>query len=138
MTKLIFKVSILLFFLNFLSACIKDEVKNIPEVSSDDITLNIKHFGNSLLAIDTSNVEKGMAQLALDYPLFFNQIYLPRILPVLQDPKIFSQFIKAPSVRNLLDSCSFISDDFSAEKAAFKDAFAFYKFYFPNARWNRT
>jgi len=134
MTKLIFRASTLLFIIIFLFACKKDEVKNIPSVDPNGISLNIKHFGSSLLEMDTSDVKSGLAHLSSEYPLFFDQIYLPRILPVLQDPKIFNQFIKAPSVRNLLDTCQIISRDFEHEEMAFKDAFAFYKHYLPDAR----
>ena len=134
MTKLIFQALFPLFFVIFLLSCTKDEVKNIPKVSTEGISLDIRHFGQSLLALDTSKIGTEIVQLETDYPLFFKKIFLPRILPVLQDPKIFAQFIKAPSVRNLLDTCRMISNEFSEEEQAFKEAFAFYKHYMPERK----
>ncbi len=134
MTKLIFRTLFPVILAILLFSCTKDEVKNIPKVSTEGISLDIRHFEQGLLAMDTTNIEQGIAKLAADYPLFFNGIYLPRILPVLQDPKVFSQFVKAPSVRSLLDSCSMITSNFSKEREGFKKAFAFYKHYMPNRR----
>ena len=114
-----------------MASCVRDKVRNIPEVSTQGIQLNLERFESDLLLADTSDIAATMAGLGEKYPLFFNEIFLPRIVPVLQDPKIFAQYLKAPPVRQLLDTCQQVFGDFSTYENDFIEAFAFYKHYLP-------
>ncbi len=118
----------------FQIACKVEETKFIPQVSTEGIELQINRFEQSLLKMDTSILEIEKERLAKEYPLFLNEIFLSRIIPVLQDPKIFKQFIQAEQVRGLLDTCATVYSDLSKEKKELEQAFAFYQYYFPNGK----
>jgi hypothetical protein len=121
----------ILFILSVLSACNNDKGKNIPDVSNIEIDLAVKHFEQDLLALDTSNLVVAQEKLEAAYPVFAKELYMGRILPVLQDPKIFEAFVKSEGIRQLIDTVGLVFGDFNKEKAALEDAFRFYKHYFP-------
>jgi hypothetical protein len=121
----------ILFLFSFLSACTSDKGKNIPDVSNIEIGLAVKHFELDLLALDTSDLHTAKKKLEADYPVFIKELYMGRILPVLQDSTIFEAFVKSEGIRQLIDTVGLVYGDFKKEKAELEDAFRFYKHYFP-------
>ncbi len=124
------QLSCLIFLLSIL-ACTGDKGKNIPDVSHIEVDLSIKQFERELLALDTSNLEPGKEKLAQSDSLFFTDLYMGKILPVLQRPDVFASFIKSDAIRHLIDTVGLVYGDFGAEKKQLTEAFRFYKHYFP-------
>ena len=114
-----------------LSACRSDKGKNIPDVSDIQVVLDIQRFEQDLMALDTNDLQMAKAALEETYPVFFKDLYLGKILPVLQQPEVFEAFVKSPGIRHLTDTVQQVYGDFSVERARLEDAFRFYKFYFP-------
>ncbi len=113
------------------SSCWNSKGKNIPDVSHINIDLNIERFEQDLFGIDTTQVKTEFERLRQEYPVFINDIFLPEILPALQDPAIFEAFVKTPDIRQLYDTCTIIYGDFSDLEAQFNQAFKFFKYHFP-------
>lgn len=112
-------------------SCIGDKGKNIPDVSHIEIDLNTKQFERDLLALDTTDLETGKLKLEKDYPTFYKDLYMGKILPVLQRPDVFSSFVKSDGIRKLIDTVGLVYGNFSEEELQLKEAFQFYKHYFP-------
>ncbi len=73
-----------------------------------------------------------VAQMEQDYPEFFQEVYLAKILPPLQDPNVLELFVKAEHLHRLVDTCEIVFADFDTEiKSELEEAFRFYKYYFP-------
>ncbi|MEM9823146.1 MAG: hypothetical protein AAF985_18850 [Bacteroidota bacterium] len=116
------------------SSCWSDKGKNIPDVSAIPARVNIEHFDQDLFTIDTTQIGVGVERLRTKYPVFMKDIYLPEILPALQDPSIFAAFVKAPQIRQLYDTCQLVFGDFSDLSAEFAQAMQFYQYYFPQRK----
>lgn len=114
-----------------LGSCLSDKGKNIPDVSSIEVDLNIKRFEKDLFTLDTTNVTKMMAEMSEKYPDFFQEVFLGKILPPLQDSMVFGLFVKTPEVRKLYDTCQIVFSDFDMVEKDLEEAFRFYKHYFP-------
>lgn len=114
-----------------ISACVFDKGKNIPDVSQIDVDLKVKHFEKDLLALDTNKLIVGKEKLKVEYPVFFDELYLGKILPVLQREDVFSAFVKSEGIRHLIDTVGLVYGDFSKEKEELQEAFRFHKYYFP-------
>ncbi len=117
-----------------LTACGSDKGKNIPDVSSIEVSLNVQRFEKDLFAQDTSDVPALMTQMDSLYPAFFKQVYLGKILPPLQDPEVFDLFIKSEGLHRLADTCQIVFGDFSPYQTELEQAFRFYRHYFPNRK----
>lgn len=118
----------------FLSSCWSDKGKNIPDVSAIPVKVNIERFDQDLFKIDTTQAKTEMERLLKKYPVFMKDIYLPEILPALQDPAVFDAFVKAPQIRQLYDTCQLVFGDFSDLSAEFGQAMQYYQYYFPERR----
>lgn len=130
MSSYIGKFILLAFFVSIF-ACTGDKGKNIPDVSHIDVSLNVKHFERDLFALDTSDLIVGKQEMEMEYPIFFKELYLGKILPVLQRPDVFSAFVKSEDIRHLIDTVGQVYGDFKIEEEEFKNAFRYYKYYFP-------
>ncbi|MFK7810038.1 MAG: hypothetical protein AB8F74_19690 [Saprospiraceae bacterium] len=120
-----------LFILFSISACVLDKGKNIPDVSQIDVDLKVNQFEKDLFALDTSDLITGKENLKVEYPVFFDELYLGKILPVLQRDDVFSAFVKSETIRGLVDTVGIVFGDFSKETAELEEAFRFHKYYFP-------
>ncbi len=132
----IVKISaILLVFIAFwVVSCTSDKGKNIPDVSHIEVDVNIKHFEKDLMAIDTNHIKRDMDALIEKYPVFMADIYLPKILPVLQDTTIMKQFLISPGIQKLYDTCTIVYGKPVAIEEELESAFRFYKYYFPERK----
>jgi len=113
------------------TSCVPDKGKNIPDVSDIDVAIKIQRFEKDLMNIDTNNVFTSTDALIEKYPVFMKEIYLPKILPVLQDTNTMAMFVKSPGIRQLYDTCMIVYNDISDLENEFSQAFRFYKYYFP-------
>ena len=114
------------------SSCVFDKGKNIPDVSNIEVDIKIQRFEKDLMNIDTNNVFAETNALIEKYPVFMKEIYLPKILPALQDTNMMAMFVKSPGIQKLYDTCIIVYDDISAIENEFSQAFRFYKYYFPD------
>ena len=122
-----------IFFL--LNSCNFDKVKNIPDVSNIEVNLEINRFEKDLFGLDTTDVNAMISSLDKSYPEFFKPVYLGKIIPPLQDPEVFSLFVRTQQVRDLFDTCGLVFSDFDENIAPqLKEAFQFYKYHFPKRR----
>lgn len=119
-----------------LASCRQNE--HVPDVSDIPVDVHIRRFEQDLFAIDTNNMEAGLAQLQTKYPVF-SQIYLNQILRSNDKrvaPKGQADFIKGflyfPPVHNLYDTTQLVFKDLRPIQRDFKQAFQFFKYYFPN------
>ncbi len=136
MQKLFIKYSKISFSLAFIiivsiPSCEWDKGKNIPDVSDIAVEIKIERFEKDLMNIDTNRVSSAVDTLIEKYPVFMKEIYLPKILPALQDTNTMGMFIKSPGIRKLYDTCMIVYNDISAIENEFSQAFRFYKYYFP-------
>lgn len=115
-----------------LMSCFGDKDKYIPEVSNINVDLKIKHFEKDLFAADTTNAIAAMTKLDSLYPDFFKDIYLSKIIPALQNPQIFSLFIRTPEIRHLYDTTMTVYGDFAGLEKDLHQAFQFHQHYFPD------
>lgn len=122
-----------LFFLLFLSisSCFTDKGKKIPDVSHIEVNLDIQHFEKDLMALDTQHIQSGIDALLEKYPIFLGEVFLPRILPALQDTNNVALFISSPGIQKLYDTCSTVFGDAKDIENELESVFRFYKYYFP-------
>ncbi len=113
------------------TSCVPDKGKNIPDVSDIAMEIKIHRFEKDLMNIDTNNVSLGMDALIEKYPVFMKEIYLPKILPALQDTNMMAMFVKSPGIQMLYDTCLIVYGDVSDIENELNQAFRFYKYYFP-------
>lgn len=114
-----------------ITSCQPDKGKNIPDVSNIASDIKIRRFEKDLMNIDTGKVSAEMDKLIEAYPVFMKEIYLPKILPALQDTNMLRIFVKSPGIRKLYDTCMIVYNDISDIENEFNQAFRFYKYYFP-------
>ncbi len=117
-----------------LGACTFDKGKNIPDVSHIEVDVKINRFEKALMSIDTNHIKRDMDALIAKYPVFMPEIYLPKILPVLQDTAVMKQFLISPGIRSLYDTCLTVYNDPKDIENEFNQAFRFYKHYFPERK----
>jgi hypothetical protein len=123
-----------LFFTLSWTACNGGKGKNIPDVSHIDLNLNIERFEQDLMSIDTNDVKAGMDSLIAEYPIFMEEIYLPKILPFLQDTNVMRQFLVSPGIKQLYDTIQTVYGDASDLEVDFSEAFKYYSYYFPERK----
>ena len=131
----IIKIGLLFSILvTFATACFSDKGKKIPDVSHIETDIQIQRFEKDLLSIDTTAIKSGMDALSSKYPVFANEIFFPRILPMLQDTTVLLQFLKNPGIQKLYDTCTIVFGDASDIENELEQAFRFYKYYFPERK----
>lgn len=122
----------------FFQACRQETDKDIPDVSDIEVEMNVTRFEKALFTLDTNQMATGLQEIEEKYPVF-SQIYFERILGS-KDPALapvgheafVKGFINYPPVRHLYDTCMVLYGDFSPIEKQFKQAFQFYKYYFPD------
>ncbi len=130
MTRIIAYITAFVLLLS-INACLPDKGKNIPDVSGIELNLNVQRFEKDLMSIDTLNLSAEKEVLLNKYPVFMKEVFLPKILPALQDTNIMAAFIKSPGIQKLKDTCEIVFGDFGETKAELEEAFRFYKYYLP-------
>jgi len=128
-SKIDFSLAIAIVILT--TSCSPDKGKNIPDVSDIDMAIKIHRFEKDLMNIDTNNVFSETNALIEKYPVFMKEIYLPKILPALQDTNTMAMFLKSPGIRMLYDTCMIVYNNVSGIENEFNQAFRFYTYYFP-------
>lgn len=122
----------------FIQACRQDNKKNIPDVSDIEVELEVTRFEQLLFAIDTNQMAAGLQDLEAKYPVF-SQIFFERILGS-KDPELAPEghenfvkgFLTFAPVRHLYDTCMVVYGNFGPIEKQFKQAFQYYKYYFPD------
>ncbi len=122
---------LVLIFVVSITSCLPDKGKNIPDVSNIASDIKIRRFEKDLMNIDTSRVSAEVDRLIEAYPVFMKEIYLPKILPALQDTNMLGIFVKSPGILKLYDTCMIVYNDISDIENEFNQAFRFYKYHFP-------
>lgn len=118
----------------YFSACVGDgKDKYIPDISNVEVDLKVKRFEQDMFAVDTNMLAlKAMERLDQQYPDFFKDIYISRILPALQVPEVFSLFVRTPEILHVYDTIMAVHQDFPQQVEKLEEAFKFYKYHFPN------
>lgn len=116
------------------SGCTEDKGKNIPDVSHIDVDLNIKHFENDVFTLDTNQITPSLEKLDEQYPIFLKEVFLGRILPVLQDTSNLKLFLGSPGIIKLRDTVNTVFGDFEMEKDQLENMFRFYNYHFPERK----
>ena len=116
-----------------LSSCGSEE--NIPDVSHIKSEVKIQRFEQDLFAIDTANVEQGVAALRQKHGTFFDQAFL-KIIADLRNPdasaeQLIGGMIKNTSIRKLNDTCQIVFPAVAEMEEELAQAFQFYQHYFP-------
>lgn len=120
-----------------LSSCRPDERRFVPDVSDIEVDLELRRFEQDLFAIDTGDVAAGLEELEARYPAF-SDVFFGRVLRSV-DPQVAPEghpayvrgFLQHPAVRRLHDTTQVVFADLSREEAAFREAFQFFRYYFP-------
>ena len=115
-------------------ACNFDKGKNIPDVSHIEVEVKIKRFDKDLMSMDTNHIKRDMDVLIEKYPVFMPDIYLPKILPILQDTTVMKQFLISPGIQKLYDTCMIVYDNPVDIEKELESAFRFYKYYFSHEK----
>ncbi|MBI5916638.1 MAG: hypothetical protein HY842_14770 [Bacteroidetes bacterium] len=119
------------------SACECGKGKDIPDVSGIPVQVEIKRFEQDLFALDSNNIEAGLAQLEAKYPefapIFFGQILGSTDSTIAPEGhhEYVRGFVTHPAVRKLYDTCQVVFPDVAALQRDFEQAFRFFKYYFP-------
>jgi hypothetical protein len=112
--------------------------RNIPDVSDIAVAVKIQRFEQDLFVIDTNNAAAALQQIETKYPAF-SAVFFDEILDA-DNPKVALQgkaarvvdFTQDPFIRHLYDTVQVVFPDLEAIQEEFKQAFQFYKYYFPD------
>ena len=118
-------------------ACECSKGKDIPDVSNIPVEVKIGRFDQDLFALDTNNMEQGLANLEKKYPAFA-EVYFTNVLGS-KNPQVAPEgheqyvrgFIQNEQVRKLYDTCQIVFPNMDKLQKDFGQAFRFYKYYFP-------
>ena len=118
------------------SACTGgSEDRKKPDVSNIQVGVKIRRFDQALFAVDTNQIEAGMAKLSTDYPdllpIFAGEIIHDRSDPDETPTAAVRSFITAPSVRHLADTVQQVYGDLSGLERELKPMVQYYHYYFP-------
>ncbi len=121
--------------IGFMTSCSED--KYIPDVSDINIDVEINRFEQDLFAIDTTQINEGIAALQTKYPEF-TDLFFQRIIPLDRPqaepsfPENVKGFLTYPSIRALYDTTMMVFPDIQSVQNDLTSAFQFYKYYFPD------
>lgn len=123
-----------LVFIFAFNACQSEWKEPVPDVSSIEVPLEIRRFEKDLFALDTNNWNEQLANLEAQYPEF-GSLFFERILQSKQLEEDHAAYVKGfvqhPSVQHLYDTCMTVFGDIKPIESEFRQAFQFYKYYFP-------
>ena len=128
----------LLAFLLCIHACECGKGKDIPDVSAVAANVEIKRFERDLFSLDTAKFEAGLQQLEASYPefssLFFGQILGSKDSTIAPDGHVayVKGFVSHPALQKLYDTCMVVFPGTDWLEKDFRQAFQFFKYYFPN------
>lgn len=133
------KNSVFLLFAIFLcvSACECGKGKDIPDVSAIPAEVKIRRFDQALFSLDSNAMPTGLANLEKDFPdfapIFFGQVLGSTDTTIAPEghEKYVQGFVTHPAVRKLYDTCQVVFPDLKWLEKDFKQAFQFFKYYFP-------
>lgn len=108
-----------------------------PDVSGIKVAANIRRLDRDMFSLDTSRFLEGYAQLATKYPValpfFAAEIaYIPE--SKMTPETAVREFITAPQVRKLNDSCQVAFPDLEKFQDEVTSLMQFYKYYFPQQK----
>jgi hypothetical protein len=116
-------------------ACGAGDDKNTPDVSGIKVDVKIQRFERDLFALDTNNLEAGMAKLLLQYPqlfpLFTEQIIHDQSNPEELPAAALRNFVTAPPLHALYDTVQQVYGDLKWLEKDISQMFRFYRYYFP-------
>ncbi len=121
-----------------LNVCGCGKGKDIPDVSDISVDVNVRRFEQDLFALDTNDIAPGLAALVENYPdfgpIFFGQVLGSTDTTIAPEghQRYTQGFISHPAVRKLNDTCQVIFPDLKWLEKDFRQAFQFFKYYFPN------
>lgn len=117
----------------FLAACNND--RNAPNVSGIKVDIKINRFDQDLFAIDTNNLQAGIAGLGQKHPemlqLFAENIIHDQTNPGETTEQAIGSFIKSIPIRKLNDTVQQVYHDLSWLESDLSQLFRYYKYYFP-------
>ncbi len=128
---------LILGLLLFTLSCQSDPSVQAPDVSDIAVEPEFHRFDRALFLLDTTRMEEALATLEAKYPrfssLYFEQILRSKDQRVAPEghPAYVKGFITFPAVRALYDTCQVVFGDFSGQEDAFRQAFRYLKYYFP-------
>lgn len=109
-----------------------------PEVSHIDVHPEFVRYDSLLFSMDSSDQISDFTEVRSEYPAF-SELYLHRILglPKENDSLIHNKLVeiaRAPAIQSLSDSISskYDGNDMEAITSDFRQAFQFYRYYFPD------
>ena len=106
-----------------------------PDVSHIEVDVEFTRFDSLLFSLDSSSSANTYSEIKTDHPAFV-EIYVHRILGLPKSSDSLTQsrltaVAQAPQIRALRDSIRLHYSDLGKVKEEFRDAFQFYKYYFP-------
>ncbi len=119
------------------NACECGKGKDIPDVSDIKVDVKVRRFDQDLFALDTNDVATSLAALEGKYPefapIFFGQVLGSTDSTIAPEgaTKYVRGFITHPAVRKLYDTCQVVFPDSKWLEKDFRQAFQFFKYYFP-------
>lgn len=117
-----------------LAGCSGDEDRNIPNVSDINVSLDISRFEQAVPRYYGKSPTTAYQSLSTEFPSFFEPVFVDLMLPALKDTVAFNNFLKAPIIQDLFDTCGQVYQNFSPYETELTTAFKFYKHYFPNRK----
>jgi hypothetical protein len=120
-----------------ITACECGKGKDIPKVSDIPVEVKLLRFEQGLFGLDTNNMTASLEKLEADFPdfapIFFGQVLGSTDSTIAPEghEKYLRGFVTHPAVRKLYDTCQVVYPDLKWLEKDFKQAFQFYKYYFP-------
>ena len=127
-------VHLVIYSMMFITSCSLDTKK--PNVSEITVDLTVNRFENDLFEMDIMHPDMSISTLKQKYGDFFD-LYMFQITSlgvqdsILMRDRIMS-FVQDTNFRAVYRDCKKEFGDFAVETKALKNAFQYYKFYFPN------
>lgn len=111
--------------------------KEKPDISNIEVNLSFKRFEQDLFALDTTNYEKSLDELAEKYPAYFN-FYMTQLMgfgaidSVKTYQKALIPFLKNKDIKSLYDTAMVKYPNLDGLKEELTTAFKYTKHYLPN------
>ena len=118
------------------TGCQQDSTNQAPDVSNINVELQLQRFDQDLFAIDTSDMEASLRDLAQQYPyflpFFLTEIAHDQTRPDETPLEALSGFVKAPQVRRLRDSVAKAYPQLDWLQTDLRTMMQYYRHYFPD------
>lgn len=125
--------------LPFWVACEQDSRADLPEVSNIEVVVEVRRFEQDLFDLAPQLAEEDWDGLQIKYPVFL-PLFVDKVLgmegQLITDKdriKFLEGFINFPELVKLRETIEDQYGDFSELEESFKQAFKYYKYYFPDA-----